>query len=132
MSKTQSFSQGGAWDRTGNSKGRFILEKLSGTHICSERGERIGAFWAWTYPRDPEMGPPHAQLPLLAALSPGPKALGSTGACSKGQASKSRDFTCAKLKIERFQQLHFISGRAGGARLGRGFTKSPRKPETCP
>lgn len=114
---------------------RFILEKMSGTHICSERGERIRAFGAWTevpYPRDPGMGPPHARMPLLAALSPGPKGLGSTGACSKGQASKSRDFTCAKLKIKRFQQLHFTSGRGEGASPERDFGKSPRKPETCP
>ena len=29
----------GAWDWTGNSNTRFILEKMLGTHICSERGE---------------------------------------------------------------------------------------------
>lgn len=43
-------------------------------------------------------------MPTCASLQPppqDPRLRGQTRACSKGQASKSRDFACEKLKIKR-------------------------------
>lgn len=50
-----------------------------------------------------EMGLFTCQPALLAVPPQGPRLLGHIRACSpEGQASKSRDFTCEKLKIKRF------------------------------
>lgn len=123
MSKVQGFSQGGAWNRTGNSKVRLILEKMSGTHICRERGERIRAFWAWKWA---------LHMPLLAASLQDPRLWGQIRACSKGHASKSGDFALRKAEDQKVlaAAFHIWEGRRSQAR--KRLQKEPRKPETCP
>lgn len=48
------------------------------------------------------MGSSHASLPHLQPLPHSLRLWGQIRACSNGQASKSRDFTCEKLKNKRF------------------------------
>lgn len=56
--------------QTGNSKVRFNMEKMPGTHICSERGTRVHSTGSGE--KFPEPGGPRGgHLPLLPAPSPG-------------------------------------------------------------
>lgn len=84
-------------DQRGNSKVRINLEKMSGTHICSERSERnqsvSGPDRSHPTPGTPGNGPFH--MPAYPCLQPppqGPSFRGQIRACSEGQPSKSRGF----------------------------------------
>lgn len=77
------------------------------THICSERREKIqsmsGLDRSPSHPRNPREWALY--MPACPCLQPppqDPRLRGQVRACSKGQASKRRDFTCEKLKMKRF------------------------------
>lgn len=72
--------------------------------MCRGRGERIqSSLGPGQKPPPQGMGPSHMPAcPCLQPLPQDPRLQGQIRACSEGQASKSRDFTCEKLKIKRF------------------------------
>ena len=81
----------GAWEWTGNSNTRFILEKMLGTHICSERGESRACRaldWSPSTPGNLGNGLVACQLAPLAAPTPQSKALGSDKGLQQGTSQQ--------------------------------------------
>lgn len=134
VSKVQSFSQGGAWDRTGNSKVRFILEKMSGTHICSERREdqSILGLDRSPLPQGPGNGPSTCPTALACSLSPGPKALGSDQGLQQGPSQQEQRLRLCKAEDQKVLAAAFHIWEGRRSQAGKRLRKSPRKPGTCP